>query len=167
MILQSPPAPGCSTTTWAGGDSDLFPYFAPRFRVWDNEQVSVAVEGYGALLLAEETVTYYGGSVAGSIAVDGGLSLHASGGVLGISATIFGETVTEQIGVIALGGDFRVTPELGLAGQFRRVGIEDGTNIATACLRFLRTGIGGEAGLAYYLEDEAEIRPIVSLAYRF
>ena len=149
------------------GDSDLFPYVAPKFRAWNNEQMSVAVEGYVGLWLAEETVTYYAGSVAGSIAVDGGLSLHASGGVLGISATIFGETITEQIGVFALGGDFRVTPELGLAGEFRRVGIEDGTNIITAGLRFLKTGIAGETGLAYYLDDEAEIRPIVSVAYRF
>ena len=149
------------------GDSDLFPYFAPKFRAWNNEQVSVAVEGYVGLWLAEETVTYYAGSVAGSIALDGGLGLHASGGVLGISATIFGETVTEQFGVFAVGGDFRVTPELRLAGEFRRVGIEDGSNIITAGLRFLGTGIGGEAGLAYYLEDEAEIRPIVSVAYRF
>ncbi len=149
------------------GDSDLFPYVAPKFRAWNNEQMSVAVEGYVGLWLAEETVTYYAGSVAGSIAVDGGLSLHASGGVLGISATIFGETITEQIGVFALGGDFRVTPELGLAGEFRRVGIEDGTNIITAGLRFLGTGIAGETGLAYYLDDQAEIRPIVSVAYRF
>ena len=149
------------------GDSDLFPYFAPKFRAWNTEQISVAVEGYVGLWLAEETVTYYAGSVAGSIAVDGGLSLHASGGVLGISATIFGETITEQIGVFALGGDFRVTPELGLAGEFRRVGIEDGTNIVTAGLRFLKAGIAGETGLAYYLDDQAEIRPIVSVAYRF
>ena len=149
------------------GDSDLFPYFAPKFRAWNNEQISVAVEGYVGLWLAEETVTYYAGSIAGSIAVEGGLSLHASGGVLGISATIFGETITEQFGVFAAGGDFRVTPELRLAGEFRRVGVEDGSNIITAGLRFLGTGIGGEAGLAYYLDDEAEIRPIVSFAYRF
>ena len=87
--------------------------------------------------------------------------------MLGISATILGETQTEQFGVFAVGGDFRVTSELGLAGEFRRVGIEDGTNIVTAGLRFLGTAIGGEAGLAYYLEDGAEIRPIVSVAYRF
>ena len=91
-------------------------------------------------------MTYYAGSVAGSIALDGGLGLHASGGVLGISATIFGETVPEQFGVLAAGGDFRVTPELRLAGEFRRVGIEDGTNIVTAGVRFPGTGIGGEAG---------------------
>ena len=103
----------------------------------------------------------------GSIAVDDALGLHASGGVLGISATIFGETITEQIGVVALGGDFRVTSELGLVGEFRRVGIEDGTNIITAGLRFLKTGIAGETELAYYLDDEAEIRPVVSVAYRF
>ena len=149
------------------GDSDLFPYFAPKFRAWSNEQVSVAVEGYAGLWLAEETVTYYAGSVAGSIAVDDALGLHASGGVLGVSATIFGETITEQFGVFAVGGDFRVTSELRLAGEFRRVGIEDGSNIITAGLRFLGSAIGGEAGLAYYLEDEAEIRPIVSVAYRF
>ena len=150
-----------------GGDSDLFPYFAPRFRAWHNEQVSVAVEGYAGLWLAEETVTYYAGSVAASMALDGGLGLHASGGVLGISATIFGETITEQFGVFAAGGDFRVTPELRLAGEFRRVGVEDGTNIVTAGLQFLRSAIATEAGLAYYLDDAAEIRPIVSLAYRF
>lgn len=149
------------------GDTDLFPYVAPRFRAWANEQVSVAVEGYAGLWLAEENLTYYGGSVAGSIAVDGGLGLHASGGVLGLSATILGETLTEQLGVFAVGGDFSVTPELGLAGEFRRVGIEDGTNILTAGLRFLGNIIAVEAGLAHYLEDEAEIRPLVSLAYRF
>ena len=149
------------------GDSDLFPYLAPKFRVWDNEQISVAVGGYAALLLAEETVTYYAASVAGSIAVNDALGLHASGGVLGISATFLGETLTEQIGVFAVGGDFRATPEFAVVGEFRRVGVEDGSNIVTAGLRFLGTAIGGEAGLAYYLEDEAEIRPIVSVAYRF
>lgn len=148
------------------GDSDLFPYFTPKFRAWHNGQVSVAVTGYAGLWLAEETVTYYGGSVAGSMAMNDGLSLHASGGMLGISATVFGETQNEQIGVAMVGGDFHVTPELGLAGEFRRVGIEDGTNILTAGLRF-RRAIAAEAGLAYYLEDEAEIRPIVSVSYRF
>ena len=150
-----------------GGDSDLFPYFAPKFRAWHNDQVSVAVTGYLGLWLAEETVTYYGGSVAGSMAVNDALSLHASGGMLGISATIFGETLNEQIGVAAAGGTFNVTPELGLAGEFRRVGFEDGTNILTGGLRFRQAFIAGEVGLAYHLEDEAEMRPIVSLAYRF
>ena len=150
-----------------GGDSDLFPYVAPRFRPWANEQVSVAVEGYVGLWLAEESLTYYGGSVASSIAVDEGLSLHASGGVLGLSATILGETQTEELGVFAVGGDISVTPELGLTGEFRRVGIEDGTNILTAALQFLGNIVAGEAGLAYYLEEEAEIRPVVSIAYRF
>ncbi|MDE2982807.1 MAG: hypothetical protein OXU74_16575 [Gemmatimonadota bacterium] len=149
------------------GDLDLFPYFAPKYRAWHNDQTSVAVTGYAGLWLAEETVTYYGGSVAGSIAVDDALSLHASGGMLGISVTAFGETFNEQIGVMAVGGDFHVTPELGLAGEFRRVGFEDGSNVVTAGLRFLRSAIGAEAGLAYFLEDEAEIRPIVNLAYRF
>jgi len=150
-----------------GGDSDLFPYFAPKFRAWHNDQVSVAVTGYLGLWLAEETVTYYGGSAAASMAVNDALSLHASGGVLGISATIFGETLNEQIGVAAVGVGFNVTPELGLAGEFRRVGFEDGTNILTGGLRFLQAFIAGEVGLAYHLEDEAEMRPIVSLAYRF
>ncbi len=150
-----------------GGDSDLFPYLAPRYRAWSSEQVSVAVGGYGGLLLAEETVTYYAGSIAGSIAVDGGLRLHASGGVTGLAATIRGATQTEQFGVFAAGGDFSVTPELGLAGEFRRVGIEDGSNIVTASLRLLGAAIALEAGVAYYLEDGAEIRPIVSAAYRF
>ena len=149
------------------GDSDLFPYIAPRFRLWANEQISVAVAGYGGVWLAEENLAYYGGSVAGSVTVEGGLSLHASGGVLGIAATILGETQTEQVGVFAVGGDFRVTPELGLTGEFRSVGIEDGTNILTAGLQFLGNTIAGEAGLAYYLEEDAEIRPVVSFAYQF
>ena len=101
------------------------------------------------------------------MAVNDAVSVHASGGMLGISATIFGETLNEQIGVVAVGGDFHVTPELGLAGEFRRVGIEDGTNIVTGGLRFLKAAIAGELGLAHYLEDEAELRPIVSLAYQF
>ncbi|MXX56622.1 MAG: hypothetical protein F4X15_16095 [Gemmatimonadetes bacterium] len=150
-----------------GGDSDLFPYFAPRFRAWHNDQLSVAVTGYLGLWLAEETVTYYGGSIAGSIAVNEAVNLHASGGMLGISATILGETLNEQIGVVAVGGDFHLTPELGLAGEFRRVGFEDGTNILTGGLRFLQALIAGEVGLAYYLEDEAELRPVASLAFRF
>ena len=149
------------------GDSDIFPYIAPRYRLWANEQISVALAGYGGLWLAEENLTYYGGSVAGSATMEGGLGLHASGGVLGIAATILGETRTEQLGVFAVGGDFRVTRELKLSGEFRRVGIEDGTSILTAGLQFLGNTIAGEAGLAYYLEDDAEIRPIVSLAYQF
>ena len=149
------------------GDFDLFPYFAPKFRAWHNDQFSVAVTGYAGLWLAEETVTYYGGSVAGSMAVNDALGLHASGGMLGISATFFGETLNEQIGVMAVGGDFHVTPELGLAGEFRRVGFEAGSNVVTVGLRFLRAAIAAEAGLAYLMEDEAEIRPIINLAFRF
>ncbi len=149
------------------GDSDLFPYVAPKYHAWDNEQVSVAVEGYVGFWLAEENATYYAGSVAGSMAVDRGFSLHASGGMLGVSSTISGRSQTEQLGVFAVGGDYRVTPEVGLGGEFRRVGFQDGTNVVTAGLRFLQTPIAAEAGLAYYLEDEAEIRPIVSFAYRF
>ena len=152
------------------GDSDLFPYLAPKFRVYGNGQVSVAVEGYVGLWLAEETVTYYAGSVAGSMAMDGGYSLHASGGVVGISTTILGESLNEHAGVLAVGGDYRVTSELLLVGEFRRLGVEegqDGVSIVTAGLRFLRAGLGGEAGLAYYFEDDAEIRPVVSVAYRF
>ena len=150
-----------------GGDSDLFPYVAPKFRAWSNDRISVAIGGYGAMLVAEENVTYYGGSVAASVAVDDALGLHASAGGFGVRATVFGESLTDEVGVFAVGGDFRVTPELGLAAEFRRVAIEDGTNILTAGLRFLGTTIAGEAGLAYYLEDEAEIRPIVSVAYQF
>ena len=141
------------------GDSDVLPYLAPKYRAWHNESVSVAVTGYLGLWLAEETVTYYGGSVAGSLAVNDALSFHASGGMLGVSATILGETHSEEIGVVAAGGDFQVTPGLGLAGELRRVGIEDGTSILTAALRFLQAAIVAEAGVAYYLEDGAEIRP--------
>ena len=153
--------------TVGSGDSDLFPYIAPKFRLWANDQISVTVAGYGGIWLAEENLTYYGGSVAGSVAVGGGLNLHATGGTLGISATILDETQTEQVGVFALGGDFHVTRALGLTGEFRRVGIEDGTNILTVGLLFLGNTVAGEAGLAYYLEEGAEIRPIVSFAYRF
>ena len=153
-------------------DSDLFPYFAPKYRAWNNEQISVAVGGYLGILLAEGDLTYYAGSVASSIAVNDDLTLHASGGMLGISATLFGETHTEQFGVFAVGGDFDVTPELGLAGEFRRIGIEDGGNVVTGSLRFVGTVIAGEAGLAYHLEPDAdfgpvEIRPIFSVAFRF
>lgn len=150
-----------------GGDSDLFPYVAPSFRAWHNEQASVAVHGYYGAWLAEETFNYYGGSVAGSLAVDSNLTVHAAGGMLGIAVTIFGETETEQYGVLAGGADFRVTPELGLAAEFRRVGIEDGTNIVTGGVRYLHTLLAAEAGVAYYFETDAEIRPIVSVAYRF
>ncbi len=150
-----------------GGDSDFVPYLAPRIRAWSNERISVAFAGYLGLWLAEETVTYYAGSIGGSMEVMNGLGLHASGGMAGIAATILGETETEQFGVLAVGGDFRVTPEVGLAGEFRRVGIENGSNIVTASLQVLRAAIAGEVGLAYYLEDGAEIRPIVSLAFPF
>ena len=150
-----------------GGDSDLFPYVAPRFRAWHNEQASVAVHGYYGAWLAEETISYYGASVAGSLAVDSNLTVHAAGGMLGIAATIFGETETEQYGVFSGGADFRVTPVLGLAAEFRRLGIEDGTNVVTAGVRFLHSLLAAEAGAAYYFETDAEIRPIISVAYRF
>lgn len=131
-------------------DSELLPYLAPKFRAWSNARVSVAVGAYAAWsLLAEETGPFYGSSVAGSVAVAGGLILHASGGMVGYSL------------------DFRVTTESALAAEFRRVGIEHGTNIVTAGLRFRYRTVGGEAGLAYYVDAEAQIRPIVSVAYRF
>ena len=149
------------------GDSDLFPYVVPKFRVYADERVSVAVAGYASLFLAEETLTYYGGSAALSVAAAGGFRLHAAGGMLGVSGTTLGETHTDQAGVAALGGDFLVTPQLRLAGEYRRVAFEDGTSIVTAGLGFIRAAIISEFGFAYYLEDEAEIRPIVSVAYRF
>lgn len=46
-------------------------------------------------------------------------------------------------------------PAPGLAGEFRRVRTEDGTNILTTALRFLKAAIA-----------EAEIRPIVGAAFR-
>ncbi|MDE2783559.1 MAG: hypothetical protein OXK77_11430 [Gemmatimonadota bacterium] len=154
-----------------GGSSDVFPYFAPKFRVWNNAQISVAVGGYAASLIAEETLNYYGASVAGSVQLNGNLTLHASGGMVGISAMVLGETHSDQFGILAAGGDFRVTPRLGLAGEFRRVGMADGTSIVTGALRFFQGTIAGEAGAAYYLvrtnEPRAEVRPVVSVAYRF
>ncbi len=149
-------------------DSELLPYLAPKFRAWSNARVSVALGAYAAWsLLAQETGPFYGGSVASSVAVAGGLILHASGGMVGYSLTSSGETDTDRFGVFTAGGDFRVTTELALAAEFRRVGIEHGTNIVTAGLRFLHRTVGGEAGLAYYVDAEAQIRPIVSVAYRF
>ena len=150
-----------------GGDSDFFPHVATKYRAWSNERVSVAAGAYAGLLLEEEVSAYYASSVAGSIAVNDALGVHASGGVIGTSVDVFGETWTEQWGVFAVGGDIRLTPELELAGEYRRVGFHDGFNILTGGMRFLRAAIAAEAGLAYYLEDEAEIRPIVSVAYRF
>lgn len=152
------------------GDSDAFPYLVPKYRAYEDERVSVAVEGYLGFWLAGETITYYAGSVAGSLAVDRRINLHVSGGAGGVSVTVLGESLNEYYGVVAAGGDYRVTSELTVAGEFRRVGVEegsDGVSIATAALRFLRAGVGGEAGVAYYFEDAAEIRPVVSLAYRF
>lgn len=149
------------------GGSDLFPYFAPKYRAYVDERVSVAVAGYAGMFLASETLTYYGGSVAVSMEAANGVRVHAAGGMLGVSGTVLGVTRTDQVGVAALGGDYLVTPQLGLAGEYRRVGFEDGTNIASAALRYIQGAIVGEAGLAYYLEDGAEIRPIASLAYRF
>ncbi|MYG21678.1 MAG: hypothetical protein F4068_13365 [Gemmatimonadetes bacterium] len=149
-------------------DSELFPYLAPKFRAWSNERASVAIGAYaGWSLLAEETGPLYGGSVAGSAAVTGNLILHASGGMAGYSLTSPGETDTDRFGVVAAGGDFRATPKLALAAEYRRVGIERGTDIVTAALRVLGRTVGGEAGLAYYFDADAEIRPIVSVAYRF
>lgn len=149
-------------------DSELLPYLAPKFRAWSNARVSVAVGAYAAWsLLAEETGPLYGGSVAGSAAVTGSLILHASGGMAGYSLTSPGETDTDRFGVFAAGGDFRATTELALAAEYRRVGIEHGTNIVTAALRFLGRTVAGEAGLAYDFDADAEIRPIVSVAYRF
>ena len=151
-----------------GRNPELLPYLAPKFRAWSNALVSVAVGGHaGWSLLAEETGVVYGGSVAASAVLTGGLSLHASGGMVGYSLSSPGETETDQFGVFAGGADFRLTQTLALAAEFRRVGIEHGTNIVTAGLRFLYRTVGGEAGLAHYVDAEAQIRPIVSVAYRF
>lgn len=87
--------------------------------------------------------------------------------MLGVSGTILGETHTDQAGVAAVGGDLLVTPQLGLTGEYRRVAFANGTNLVTAGLRFTQGTIAGEAGLACCLEDETEIRPIVSVGYRF
>ena len=125
--------------TGAGG-SDLFPYFAPKFRAYANGRLSVAVAGYAAMFLANQTLTYYGGSVAVSMATANGLRLHAAGGMLGVSGTVLGETLSDQAGVAAIGGDIMVTPLLGLAGEFRRVAFADGTNIVTAGIRFSQWG---------------------------
>ena len=148
-------------------DSDLFPYVAPKFRVLNTEQISVAVDAYLGRWIAEQAVNYYGGSVTGSMGADG-LGLHVSGGTLGFSTTIFGETLTETVGTLAVGGDFRVpSSDLKLVGEFRRIGFEDGGNVVTVGLRFLGAAIAGEAGIASHLEDDTELRPVVSVAYRF
>ena len=46
-------------------------------------------------------------------------------------------------------------------------GVEDGSHVLSGGIRFLGTTLGGEAGVAYWLEDGMEIRPVVSVAYRF
>ena len=150
-------------------DTDLFPYVAPKFRVLSNEQVSVAVDAYVGRWLAEQAINYYGGSVTGSIDTEA-IGLHVTGGMLGLSSTIFGETLTENVGTLAIGADFRVPSlDMKLVGQFRRIGFEDGGNVVTGGLRFLFLGAGlaGEAGVASHLENNTSLRPIVSVAYRF
>ena len=145
-----------------GGDSDFFPYFAPRFRVLDNEQASVTLGSYLGLFVSDENVVHYGASGAVSRSV-GSLAVHLAAGLFGSSV----DGVTENDGVFAIGADFRLESRIKLVGEFRRVGVEDGSHVLSGGMRFLGTTLGGEAGVAYWLEDGMEIRPVVSVAYRF
>ena len=142
---------------------DFFPYYASKFRVLDNEQASVALGGHLGLLVSEENLVYFGVSGMVSRNVVGGFVMHGGAGLLGFSES----GVTDTDGVFSIGGEFSMDPRIRLVGEFRRVGVEDGSNVLSAGLRFLGATLGGEAGLAYWLEDAAEIRPIVSLGYRF
>ena len=145
-----------------GGESDFFPYFAPRFRVLDNEQASVTLGNYVGLFMSDENVVHYGASAAVSRSV-GSLAVHLAAGLFGSSV----DGVTENDGVFAIGADFRLKSRIKLVGEFRRVGVEDGSHVLSGGIRFLGTTLGGEAGVAYWLEDGMEIRPVVSAAYRF
>ena len=146
-----------------GREIDFFPYYASKFRVLDNEQASVAVGGHLGLLVSEENLVYFGVSGMVSRNVVGGFVMHGGAGLLGFSES----GVTDTDGVFSIGGEFSMDPRIRLVGEFRRVGVEDGSNVLSAGLRFLGATLGGEVGLAYWLEDAAEIRPIVSLGYRF
>ena len=146
-----------------GREIDFFPYYASKFRVLDNEQASVALGGHLGLLVSEENLVYFGVSGMVSRNVVGGFVMHGGAGLLGFSES----GVTDTDGVFSIGGEFSMDPRIRLVGEFRRVGVEDGSNVLSAGLRFLGATLGGEAGLAYWLEDAAEIRPIVSLGYRF
>ena len=146
-----------------GREIDFFPYYASKFRVLDNEQASVALGGHLGLLVSEENLVYFGVSGMVSRNVVGGFVMHGGAGLLGFSES----GVTDTDGVFSIGGEFSMDPRIRLVGEFRRVGVEDGSNVLSAGLRFLGATLGGEVGLAYWLEDAAEIRPIVSLGYRF
>ena len=138
------------------GDSDFFPYFAPRFRVLDDEQASVTLGSFFGVFVSDENVVHYGASGAVSRSV-GSLAVH-------LAAGLFGSSVD---GVFAIGGEFRPKSQIKLVGEFRRLGVEDGSHVLSGGIRFLGATLGGEAGVAYWLEDGLEIRPVVSVAYRF
>ena len=148
---------------FGGGDSDFYPYVAPKFRVYQDERMAAAVGSYFGIFLAEETETHYAAStvISGNISM---LQINASAGFLGVSSG--GENNSE--GLFAVSGELSLDPSLKLAAEFRRVGVdEDGSNLLSGGIRYLSDTFAGEAGLAYWLEDYTEVRPIVSITYRF
>ncbi len=147
--------------------TDLFPYVAPKFSLWDSGEVTISISGRVVVPTGEDSEGFLYGTSLGLSAYTGRQSaLHISAGIWGARSEFYNERDV----VFAIGGDYAAPIEsnyLKLFGELRMIMVDDGAEVIAAGVRFLGNTLGAEAGLAHWLEEESEIKPIVSVSYRF
>ncbi len=157
----------------SSSETELFPYVAPRLSLLDSSGVTLSISGRIVKPMIEDFEGYF---YEASL----GFSTHTEQAALHISAGIFGysEEFDDREVVLAIGGDYAVPIEtnyLKLFGEFRVIGIDDGSQVLAAGVRFLGNTLGAEVGLARWLDDDDDlfglfdygIKPVVSVSYRF
>ncbi len=148
--------------------TEVYPYLSPKFRVFESGPLSASLGGRAVF----ETSGALDGILFGvSSTISAGLGGRAAGH---LSLGVHGQTgnIGDAGYLIGVGGDVELPlstdDELELFGDVRVFDLEgERAEVLIAGLRFLGGTLASEVGIANWFRDGFEIRPIVSLAYRF
>lgn len=152
-------------------EAESYPYLAPKLRIYNRGQLTTSIRGI-IILPTDAAGFLYGASLGLSSKIREGVSGHLSVGFAGYSVDRFDEDKYETEPVLAFGGDvLAFTPGQGqikIFGEFRRVvWVNESFAILTAGARFLTNSLGAELGFSRWLEEDFDVRPILSVSYRF
>jgi len=162
-----------------GGGSDsetiYFRYVAPKLRVLKSGGVSASLGGRLILPSGDDIEAYFYGVAMAFSATRERLAGHLSMGVDGYQPT--GDDEYDPDGesdfTVTIGADYSMPledrNEFKPFAELRILGFDDHEfEVMTAGIRLLRGGgLAVEFGFAKWFEEEAEIRPVVNLSYRF
>ncbi len=149
-------------------ETQFYPYLAPKLRLYDRERLTAGVRGVIVLPTDQDFDGYlYGASLELSSKITKEAAGHLSVGFAGLSIDGAGDYEA----VLAVGGDVLAfmfdKGQIKLFGDFRRIAWDNGDTILTAGVRFLTSSSGAEAGFVRWFDEDFDLRPIVSVSYRF